>query len=365
MRVGREAIYKRLPTYIYSLIPHEKPPSSKRSKLSYKSHLRRLIGKTAELLLPLTPITSSLPPISSRCTTRKTHIMAILNLTPDSFSDGGVHTSNPSDLLPTLQSFVTDGATILDVGGQSTRPNAPQCSPSEELARILPTIRFIRSKPEFDNLLISVDTYRASVAATAVEAGANIINDVSAGTLDPDMLPTAARLGCTIILMHMRGDPSTMNNLTDYPEGVVEGVTRELIARVLAADEAGIFRWRIILDPGIGFAKTQSQNLMLLRFLKDLRLHDQLKGLPWCVGTSRKRFIGDITGVESPSERLMGTATCVAAAVKGGADIVRVHDVKEMSSVVKMGNALWRQDVTRSKAKPRASWNGRLKEEKN
>ena len=348
MRVGCQAICKRPPTNTYSLIPEEKPPSSEHSEISYKYYLSHLLSSSAELLSPLTPTTSSLPPINSRCLTRKTHIMAILNLTPDSFSDGGVHTSNPSDLLPTLQSFVTDGATILDIGGQSTRPNAPQCSPSEELARILPTIRFIRSKPEFDNILISVDTYRASVAAAAVEAGANIINDVSAGTLDPDMFPTVARLGCTIILMHMRGDPSTMNKLTDYPEGVVQGVARELIARVLAADEAGIFRWRIILDPGIGFAKTQSQNLTLLQSFPVLRANDQLRGLPWCVGTSRKRFIGDITGVESPSERLMGTAACVTAAVENGADIVRVHDVKEMSLVAKMGDAIWRQEATRS-----------------
>ena len=270
--------------------------------------------------------------------------MAILNLTPDSFSDGGLHTSHPSKLLSTLRSMVSDGATIIDIGGQSTRPNAPQCLPSEELARILPAIQFIRLRSEFDKIAISVDTYRASVAVEAVKAGANIINDVSAGTLDPEMLPTVAKLGCTIILGHMRGNPSTMSQLTDYPEGVVAGVRRELAERVRAAEQAGIFRWHLIVDPGIGFAKTQTQNTILLGSLQNMRRAcDELKHLPMCVGVSRKGFIGNITRVESPKERILGTAVCVIAALTQSADIVRVHDVKEMSQVVKMGNAIWRQ----------------------
>lgn len=270
--------------------------------------------------------------------------MAVLNLTPDSFSDGGLHSLAPSSLTTTLRTFINSGATIIDIGGQSTRPHAPQVSPSEELSRILPAVNHIRSLPDptFAPTAISIDTYRASVASATIAAGADIVNDVSAGTLDPDLLPTVANLGCTVVLMHMRGTPDTMTTLTSYPDGLIPTIGRELAARVRAAEEAGIRRWRIILDPGIGFAKTQTQNLELLRRLDELRGYEGLRGLPWLVGTSRKGFIGKITGVKEASERGWGTAAAVTAAVRGGADVVRVHDVKEMSQVVKMADAIWR-----------------------
>ena len=271
--------------------------------------------------------------------------MAILNLTPDSFSDGGLHsTADPEHLLETLRSFTTQQhpITILDIGGQSTRPHAPQITAEEEMCRILPIIKSIRSDSSFQKMAISVDTYRALVAAEAVKAGADIINDVSAGQLDPEMLPTIARLGCTCILMHMRGTPETMNTLTSYPNGVINGVGSELLDRVRDAEKAGIRRWRIILDPGIGFAKTQAQNLELLRRFSELRDFEGLRGLPWVVGASRKGFIGKITGVQDAKERKWGTATTVAAAIQGGADIVRVHDVREMGEVVAMADAIWR-----------------------
>lgn len=271
--------------------------------------------------------------------------MSILNLTPDSFSDGGQHTNEPASLLSTLNGFLSNGVSIIDIGGQSTRPNALQVSTDEELSRVLPVIKFIRAQSAFDEISISIDTYRASVAEAAVLAGANIVNDVSAGKMDENMLPTVARLGCTIVLMHMRGTPQTMTSLTDYPSGVIEGVSHELLARVTAAEEAGIRRWRIMLDPGIGFAKTQAQNLELLRRLGELRRKEGLRGLPWVVGASRKGFIGKITGVEKASERAWGTAATVAAAVQGGADVVRVHDVVEMSQVAKMSDAIWRVDA--------------------
>ena len=271
--------------------------------------------------------------------------MAIVNLTPDSFSDGGLHsTTDPKTLLDTLRPYTTQQhpVTILDIGGQSTRPHAPQISPDEELSRILPTIKAIRSDPSFQATAISVDTYRASVAAEAIKTGANIINDVSAGKLDKDMLPTIAKLGCTCVLMHMRGTPETMNTLTSYPDGVIHGVATELLHRVREAEEAGIRRWRIMLDPGIGFAKTQAQNLELLRRFSDLRDFEGLRGFPWVVGASRKGFIGKITGVEDAKERKWGTATAVVAAVQGGADVVRVHDAREMGEVVGMADAIWR-----------------------
>ncbi|MCJ1302827.1 trifunctional dihydropteroate synthetase [Hypocenomyce scalaris] len=322
------------------LIPNETIPSLDRGP-TFRTQLKSFSSSDTPLS-PLTPLSPSLPSIQSLSPVRSTTIMAVLNLTPDSFSDGGLHSVTASSLNNTLQSFVYAGATILDVGGQSTRPHAPQVCPAEELSRILPTIQHMRSNPTFSQTAISVDTYRASIVSAAVAAGADIVNDVSAGTLDPELLPTVAKLGCTVVLMHMRGTPETMNSLTDYPDGVIAGVGHELAARVRAAEEAGIRRWRIILDPGIGFAKTQAQNLELLRRLDDLREHEGLQGLPWLVGTSRKGFIGKITGVKDARERGWGTAAAVTAAVKGGADIIRVHDVAEMSQVVKMADAIWR-----------------------
>jgi 2-amino-4-hydroxy-6-hydroxymethyldihydropteridine diphosphokinase/dihydropteroate synthase len=195
---------------------------------------------------------------------------------------------------------------------------------------------------EAKDVAVSVDTYRAEVAREAIEAGAHIVNDVSAGLMDPDMLKTVAQLGCTVCLMHMRGTPETMNSLTTYPDGVVETVGRELLERVREAEAAGIRRWRIILDPGIGFAKTQEQNLELLRRLRELRSTPGLHGLPWLVGVSRKAFVGRITGVKEASQRAWGTAAAVTAAIQGGADIIRVHDVEEMAQVSKMADALFR-----------------------
>lgn len=269
--------------------------------------------------------------------------MAILNVTPDSFSDGGAHSpADPTSLAEDVRDLIASGATMIDVGGESTRPNAAAVSEEEELARVIPAIQTIRSLPEAKNIAVSIDTYRARVAEEAVKSGADVINDVSGGTLDPMMLPTVARLQKTIILMHMRGTPKTMTKLTNYPEGVITGVGNELLDRVKAAEGAGIRRWRIILDPGIGFAKTQAQNLTLLRDMNKLRNFKGLESFPWLVGTSRKGFVGKITGVEKASERVWGSAAAVTASVKGGADIVRVHDVKEMHQVVLMADALFR-----------------------
>ncbi|MCJ1393064.1 trifunctional dihydropteroate synthetase [Xylographa bjoerkii] len=322
------------------LIPNGTLPPGMASG-SFREHLAA-IPQSVPPLSSSTPFHPTLPPLTPLSSKRPTHVMAILNLTPDSFSDGGVHPSEPSSLLPTIRSMVASGATILDIGGQSSRPHVQEVSPDEELARILPTVHFIRSLPEFANIALSIDTYRASVAHVAIAAGADIINDVSAGTLDPKMLSTAAELGCTIILMHMRGTPNTMTRLTSYPDGLIPTVASELLTRIHAAEDAGIFRWRIILDPGIGFAKNEVQNLELLRKLGELHECEGLQGYPWLVGASRKGFIGRITAVKEASQRVWGTAATVAAAVQGGADIVRVHDVKEMAQVAKMADAIWR-----------------------
>ncbi|MCJ1277778.1 trifunctional dihydropteroate synthetase [Puttea exsequens] len=325
------------------MIPNIVPPTPNAIR-TFQDELN-ILPKSLAPLSPIIPLCSRLAPINSQDPMRRTHLMAIMNLTPDSFSDGGIHKmQDPSSLIPALQSHIAqpNPITILDIGGQSTRPHAPQISAEEELSRILPTIKALRSDDSFQKLAISVDTYRASVAAAAIEAGADIINDVSAGQLDPHMLRTIAGLGCTCILMHMRGTPETMSTLTDYTDGVINGVGNELCARVREAEKAGIRRWRIILDPGIGFAKSQAQNLEILRRFPELRNFEGLMGFPWVVGASRKGFIGKITGVAEAKDRTWGTAATVAAAVQGGADIVRVHDVAEMGQVAKMADAIWR-----------------------
>ncbi|PHH72643.1 hypothetical protein CDD82_5870 [Ophiocordyceps australis] len=271
---------------------------------------------------------------------RKTHVMGIVNMTPDSFSDGGYHKLD--HLAKTIRTMLEAGATMIDVGGQSTAPGRPEVTADEETARVVPAIQLIRSMTCGLDTVISIDTYRASVAERAVASGADVINDVSAGQLDADMLSTAARLGKTICLMHMRGTPRTMAQLTSYPDGLVATIASELLGRVAAAEQAGIRRWRIMVDPGLGFAKTTQQNMELLRDLHELRCWPGLEGLPWLVGASRKSFVGQATGVEQPSSRIWGTAATVAAAVQGGADVIRVHDVPEMAMVAAMSDRIWR-----------------------
>ncbi|KAI4609441.1 uncharacterized protein J4E87_011049 [Alternaria ethzedia] len=309
-----------------------------------KRHFKRLL-KSEVPLVPLTPLGPDLSPISSSRIANDTRIMSILNVTPDSFSDGGQNYNiDEATLANTIREHISAGAAIIDVGGQSTRPGAVQVSAEEELARVLPAVKLIRSMPEANNIAISVDTYRGSVAEAAINAGANMINDVSAGAMDDTMLSTMGKLGCTVCLMHMRGTPETMTSpeTTSYPDGITETVGRELVERVIAAEKAGVRRWRIVLDPGIGFAKTKEHNLELLRRQDELMRYPGLEGIPWLVGTSRKKFIGDITGVKEAKDRVWGTAVGVAAAIRGGAHILRVHDVKEMAQVAKMADALWR-----------------------
>ncbi|KAG9191641.1 2-amino-4-hydroxy-6-hydroxymethyldihydropteridine diphosphokinase / dihydropteroate synthase [Alternaria panax] len=314
----------------------------------FKGQIRDYLKKLPTPDVPLvqmTPLAPDLSPVSSARLTNNTRIMSILNVTPDSFSDGGKNFNiDEATLANTIRAHIAAGATIIDVGGQSTRPGAVQVSAEEELARILPAVKLIRTLPEADNVAVSVDTYRGSVAEEAINAGANMINDVSAGVMDDTMLSTMGKIGCTVCLMHMRGTPETMASpeMTSYPDGIVETVGRELLERVYAAEKAGVRRWRIILDPGIGFAKTQAHNLELLRRQDELMRYPGLEGMPWLVGTSRKAFIGNITGVKEAKDRVWGTAVAISAAIKGHADIVRVHDVNEMAQVAKMADALWR-----------------------
>ncbi|EXJ81009.1 dihydropteroate synthase [Capronia epimyces CBS 606.96] len=326
------------------LPPSFSPIASKRSI----HQLLRAIAERDSSMSPVFVLNPRLPLIRTRDATRKTHVMAILNLTPDSFSDGGFHTAKDLETIKsTVRDYIALGATIIDIGGQSTRPRAEYLGPEEELKRILPVVRAIREMKEAERVAISIDTFHADVARQTSLAGADIINDVSAGLLDERMLTTVATLGKSIILMHMRGNPHTMTKLTDYPEGVVKGVSQEISERVEAALAAGIAPWRIILDPGLGFAKDQQQNLELLRRLRDVREHPDasvpLKNFPWLMGPSRKGFIGKVTGVEEASDRSYGTAATVTTSIEGGAEIVRIHDVKEMVEVTKMADAIYRQ----------------------
>lgn len=268
---------------------------------------------------------------------KRTYIMGVLNVTPDSFSDGGQFNTLESATLQ-AQKMVESGADIIDIGGQSTRPGAVEISLEEELNRVVPLVQMLRlSQNICATVPISVDTTRAAVAKAAIEAGADIINDISGATFDSEMLPTAAKLGVPIVLMHIRGTSQTMQQLTDYQDLIGE-IYQFLESRVEAAIAVGINRFNIIIDPGIGFAKTYSQNLEILRELpKFLSL-----GCPILVGVSRKSFIGHILNQPDPQQRIWGTAAACTSAIANGADILRVHDVKEMHDVCRVADAIFR-----------------------
>jgi dihydropteroate synthase len=266
---------------------------------------------------------------------KRTYLMGVLNVTPDSFSDGGRYDRLESAVAQ-AHHMAEAGADILDIGGQSTRPGAETVPLAEELRRVLPVITRIRSELSF-TLPISVDTTRSEVAAAALEAGATWINDISGGTYDPRILKLAAQWQVPIVLMHLRGTPQTMQGLTVY-EDVVSEVASSLGCLTACALAEGIGPAQIILDPGIGFAKTPAQNLVLLRRLPELKA----LGYPLLVGPSRKSFIGNILNQPDPLQRVWGTAAACCGAIAGGADILRVHDVAQMRDVCRVADALWR-----------------------
>ncbi|MEB3274723.1 MAG: dihydropteroate synthase [Prochlorothrix sp.] len=270
----------------------------------------------------------------------RTYVMGILNVTPDSFSDGGDFHALDRALLQ-AQALTAAGVDVLDIGGQSTRPGSEQIPLAEELERVIPVIKALREQG--NNLPISVDTTRAAVAAVALDTGADWVNDISGGTFEPEILDVAARYQAPIVLMHMRGTPATMQSLTDYTDLVAE-VGQFLRTQATIAEAVGIPRERIILDPGIGFAKTYEQNLHLFQGLPHLRA----LGYPLLVGPSRKSFIGTILEQPNPKDRVWGTAAACCAAIAGGADILRVHDGAEMVQVCRVADVLERRSVLRS-----------------
>lgn len=265
----------------------------------------------------------------------RTYLMGVINVTPDSFSDGGQFNSVEAAVAQ-AQRMVQAGVDILDIGGQSTRPGAAQISLEEELERTIPVIEAI-CRNVSDRVTLSIDTTRVAVARSAIAAGANWLNDISGGTYEPEMLTLPGELNCPIVLMHLRGTPETMQSLTDYGDLMGELVTC-LGAQAQKVIDAGAQPEQIILDPGIGFAKTYEQNIEILRQLPKLRA----LGYPLLVGPSRKSFIGQILDQPDPKQRVWGTAAACCGAIASGADILRVHDVAEMRDVCRVADAIWR-----------------------
>jgi dihydropteroate synthase len=263
---------------------------------------------------------------------RRPLVMGVLNVTPDSFSDGGRYASADAAVAHGLE-MVADGASLIDIGGESTRPGSDPVDDEEQIRRVVPVIQ--RLIADGIDAVLSIDTTRSAVAAAAVAAGAGLINDISAGMDDSGMFPLAAQQRVPIILMHMQGTPKTMQVSPTYDDVTAE-VAGFLNERLIAAEIHGIEPERILLDPGIGFGKNQQHNLELLRRLMELTA----LGRPLVLGTSRKGFIGRITGEPEPSRRLFGTAATVGWTIANGASIVRVHDVKPMMQVVAMVRAI-------------------------
>lgn len=277
----------------------------------------------------------------------RTLLMGVLNVTPDSFSDGG-RWADPEAAVAHARELIAQGADIIDVGGESTRPGAQRIDADTEISRVLPVVRALLADGaggadgagSAGSAIISVDTIHAATAEAAIDAGAHIINDVSGGLADPAMHGLIARTGVVYVCQHWRGDPETMDRLTDYPGGVVAGVEAELRERLAELDAAGVDRAQVVLDPGLGFAKTHAQSWELLaatsRLIADL-------GRPLLVGSSRKRFLAQAAEAEAtPVQRDAVTAATTALAAASGAWAVRVHEVPANRAAVRTAS-LWKE----------------------
>lgn len=267
--------------------------------------------------------------------------MGVLNVTPDSFSDGG-RWADPEAAVAHARELIAQGADIIDVGGESTRPGAQRVDVDTEISRVLPVVRALLADTSEGggSAIVSVDTIHAATAEAAIDAGAHIINDVSGGLADPAMHGLIARTGVVYVCQHWRGDPETMDRLTDYPGGVVAGVEAELRERLAELDAAGVDRSQVVLDPGLGFAKTHAQSWELLaatsRLIADL-------GQPLLVGSSRKRFLAQAAEAEAtPVQRDAVTAATTALAAAAGAWAVRVHEVPANRAAVRTAS-LWKE----------------------
>ena len=268
---------------------------------------------------------------------RRPLVMGVLNVTPDSFSDGG-RFEHVGAAVAHAREMVDSGADLIDIGGESTRPGSLPVDAGEQARRVVPVVRAIADAGL--PVTISVDTTRAAVAEAALDGGAHVINDVSAGRDDPAMLPLAGSGKVPLILMHMQGTPVTMQVAPSYADVTAE-VIDFLKRRVEAAVSAGVDPDDVLVDPGIGFGKTLGHNLELLRRLRELA--EGVGGRPVVLGTSRKGFIGRVTGEDEPSRRLFGTAATIAWGIANGAGVLRVHDVGPMAQVARMIHAIVNQ----------------------
>ena len=276
----------------------------------------------------------------------RTYVMGILNVTPDSFSGDGLIAKGDWVQIAVRQAeeFLAEGAEILDVGGESTRPGSQPVDADQEIGRVIPVIEEITK--QFPDALISIDTYKANVAQAAFKAGAHILNDVWALRADPELASVAAAFRAPVILMHNRSNPASVEvreqlgnaYIGSTYENLIEEVKRELLTSVELAVKAGVEEARLILDPGIGFGKTREHNLELINRLEEIRA----LGYPVLLGTSRKSFIGFTLDLPA-DQRVEGTAATVAIGIARGADIIRVHDVREMARVAKMTDAIVRK----------------------
>jgi dihydropteroate synthase len=294
--------------------------------------LRRAVDVAVAAWLTAPP--DLVTPAGTLPTSRRPVLLGVANVTPDSFSDGGVAydaADHPGAAIRAGRALLEAGADAVDVGGESTRPGSQPVSADEELARVLPVVTALAG----DGAIVSIDTVKAEVARAAIDAGAAIVNDVSGGSLDPDLLPTVADLQVPYVATHLRGEPRTMQQDPTYDD-VVGEVFDHLAGLVRQLAWLGVPEERVVVDPGIGFGKTATHNLQLLRATRDLTS----LGRPVLIGASRKSFIGRITGVDDPADRLEGSLATVAAAVGGGARIVRVHDVRASVRVAAVAHAI-------------------------
>lgn len=298
-----------------------------------------------------------------------TQLMAILNVTPDSFSDGSDVNLDLATTMEKVDVMVANKVDIIDIGGCSTRPNSPQPTAEEELKRVLPVVKEIKKKYG-DSVIISIDTYRSEVAEASIKFGADIINDISAGTFDEKMYDVVAKYSVPYVVNHTRGNIQTMSKLSNYKQTkdgndikiynerishediVVTEISKELAKLISKMYSKGIKRWQLILDPGLGFAKNLNENLSVIRNLPFMKKYKQYNTeskefisfdyVPILLGPSRKKFIGTITGKETAAERINGTSASITAGIGFGADIVRVHDFKEMKDVCLTGDAIYK-----------------------
>jgi dihydropteroate synthase len=269
----------------------------------------------------------------------RTLIMGVLNVTPDSFSDGAQFFS-PEKALAHAEQMVADGADVIDIGGESTRPGADSISPEEELQRVLPVIEELTKRV---TVPISIDTTKAAVARAGLDAGAAIVNDISALRFDFHIADEVAKFAAGLVLMHSRGTPATMQRLPPVADVLAE-VTNSLRSSIAIAQRRGVERESIVIDPGIGFGKTQEQNMELIARLD--RLAGAFPDFPILIGTSRKSFVGRLLNDAPVSNRLHGTMASITAAVLHGAHIVRVHDVKAAVETVRIADAIHRVVAT-------------------